>query len=146
MEALTNLTLGQLFGTAAGIAALISVFIEIAPIKVNPLSKLLGWAGEKFNGNVIQKVSDLEKKVMEMRDDNERQIAVNCRYRILRFGDEVLHGAHHSKDHFEQILLDIDTYEHYCAGHDDFKNNITHTTTEIILEAYKRCRAENDFL
>jgi len=146
MEQLANMTIGQLAGGAAGIFFLLSIFIEIAPIKINPISKFLKWLGKKINSDVIEKVDALEKEVMEMRQENEQQVAINCRYRILRFGDEVLHDVRHSKDHFEQILLDINAYERYCDKHVHFKNNITQTTTEIILERYKKCMADKDFL
>lgn len=146
MEELASMTLGQLLGGAAGIAAALSLFVEIAPIKINPISKFLKWLGRKINSDVLEKVGELETEVAEMRQENERQVVVSCRYRILRFGDEVMHGIRHSKDHFEQILLDIDEYERYCDEHRDFKNNITQNTTEIILERHKRCLVEHDFL
>jgi len=146
MEELLTMPLGSLIGGMAGIAFLLSVFIEITPIKINPISKFLKWLGKKINGDTMEKLEQLEGEIAEIKETNEKQVVVNCRYRILRFGDEILHGVYHSKDHFEQILLDIDTYEKYCDKHHDFKNNITQATTEIILEQYKECRAKGTFL
>ena len=77
--------------------------------------------------------------------DGEQE-AINCRYRILRFGDEVKHGTRHSQEHFEQILADIDAYEIYCKDHKDFKNNKTKVTTERILDVYRKCVETDDFL
>ena len=37
--------------------------------------------------------------------------ATTCRYRILRFNDEILHEQRHTKEHFDQILDDITRYE-----------------------------------
>ena len=70
---------------------------------------------------MIAKVDRLETEVQAMRKADGEQEAINCRYRILRFGDEVKHGTRHSQEHFEQILADIDAYEIYCKDHKDFK-------------------------
>ena len=43
MDKLMNLTVGQIVGRIAGIIAALSIFIEITPIKVNPISALLKW-------------------------------------------------------------------------------------------------------
>lgn len=140
------MTIGQIVGGSAGIVFLISFFIEITPIKINPISKFLRWLGRKINGDVLEKVEEMERELTKMRDANEEQVVINSRYRILRFGDEVLHDIKHSKDHFEQILLDISAYDRYCEKHEDFANNITKTTSQIILERYKKCLEENSFL
>jgi len=146
LEQLLSMPISSLIGGTAGLAFLLSICIEITPIKINPISKFLKWLGKKINGDTMEKLKQMEREIIEIKEANEQQIVVNCRYRILRFGDEILHGIYHSKDHFEQILLDIDTYEKYCDRHHDFKNNITQATTEIILEQYKECRAEGTFL
>jgi len=122
------------------------VFIEITPVKINPVSKFLAWLGRKINGEVISKVDKLEEQITTMQKVNDEQEAINCRYRILRFGDEVKHGTRHSQEHFEQILADIDAYEIFCKDHKDFKNNKTRVTTERILDVYRECVETDDFL
>lgn len=111
IETLSTVSVGQVLAGGAGVIALVSVFIEITPVKINPVSKFLAWLGRKINGEVIAKVDRLESEVQAMRKVNDEQEAINCRYRILRFGDEVKHGTRHSQEHFEQILADIDAYE-----------------------------------
>ena len=96
-------------------------------------------------GVEIAKVDRLETEVQAMRKADGEQEAINCRYRILRFGDEVKHGTRHSQEHFEQILADIDAYEIYCKDHKDFKNNKTKVTTERILDVYRKCVETDDF-
>lgn len=49
--------------------------------------------------------------------------ATTCRYRILRFNDEILHEQRHTKEHFDQILDDITRYEKYCDEHPEYENN-----------------------
>ena len=137
IETLSTVSVGQALTGGVTVVALVSVFIEITPVKINPVSKFLAWLGRKINSEVIAKVDRLETEMQE---------AINCRYRILRFGDEVKHGTRHSQEHFEQILADIDAYEIYCKDHKDFKNNKTKVTTERILDVYRKCVETDDFL
>lgn len=146
IETLSTVSVGQVLAGGAGVIALVSVFIEITPVKINPVSKFLAWLGRKINGEVISKVDKLEDQITTMQKVNDEQEAINCRYRILRFGDEVKHGTRHSQEHFEQILADIDAYEIFCKDHKDFKNNKTRVTTERILDVYRECVETDDFL
>jgi hypothetical protein len=81
-----------------------------------------------------------------MRNEEAERNAVECRTRILRFGDEILHEMEHSKEHFDQILRDITSYEHYCNSHPNFPNNNTVITTQIIKDTYRKRWDEHDFL
>ena len=146
IETISTVSVGQVLAGGAGVIALASVFIEITPVKINPVSKFLAWLGRKINGEVISKVDKLEDQITTMQKVNDEQEAINCRYRILRFGDEVKHGTRHSQEHFEQILADIDAYEIFCKDHKDFKNNKTRVTTERILDVYRECVETDDFL
>ncbi|MEG1593223.1 MAG: hypothetical protein RR350_02350 [Oscillibacter sp.] len=146
MEKIAAITIGEMLGGGATIAVLLSVFVEISPVKFNPISTFLKWMGKKMNGEVIEKVDQLEKEVTDLQASSAEQATVSCRARILRFGDEILHGVRHSKDHFDQTLRDVDTYESYCTDHPDFKNNITGITTEKIKDTYKKRLDQNDFL
>lgn len=146
IETISTVSVGQVLAGGAGMIALVSVFIEITPVKINPVSKFLAWLGRKINGEVISKVDKLEDQITTMQKVNDEQEAINCRYRILRFGDEVKHGTRHSQEHFEQILADIDAYEIFCKDHKDFKNNKTRVTTERILDVYRECVETDDFL
>lgn len=72
--------------------------------------------------------------------------ATNARYRILRFNDEVLHGTRHTKEHFDQILGDINSYESYCNAHPEYENNKAVLAIENIKKVYQKCATDNDFL
>lgn len=123
-----------------------TTLIQIAPIKLNPWSWLAKAIGKAINEEVIQKVDKLEQELKEQKKHMEEQTAKECRIRILRFGDEILHDVHHSKEHFDQILLDVTDYENYCKDHPEFKNNMTVLTTRRIMATYERCLEEHGFL
>lgn len=139
MESLMNATIGQLISGGLGFIAILSVFIEITPIKINPVSSFLRWLGKKMTGDIVARMDKLEHAV-------EERDAVNCRVRILRFSDEIRRKIRHSQESFDQVLEDLDVYEKYCAAHPDFKNNKTMMAKERIKAAYDACMEQNDFL
>lgn len=150
---LMKLTVGQIFGGIAGIIVVLSIFIEITPIKINPVSSFLKWIGKKANEDLKKQVEKLDEKVdgLEMKLEEseakaDKREAITCRVRILRFGDELRIGTPHSKENFDQVLSDIDTYKKFCDGHKDFENEKTVATTEIIKDNYRERISKNDFL
>lgn len=110
--------------------------IQITPIKINPWSWLARKVGRAINGEVLSKQDQLCTDLADLRFTVDERAAKDSRIRILRFGDEILHGREHSKEHFDQILQDITEYDQYCREHPDFKNNMTQITTQKIMETY----------
>ena len=132
--------------SGSGVVFIILTLIQLAPIKINPWSAIGKAIGKAINNEVIEKVDNLDSEVKSLKSEVAENVAVDCRARILRFGDEVLHGERHTKDHFEQILRDIKKYELYCEEHPKFENNVTELTSTRIAEIYKHCLDTNDFL
>ena len=128
------------------LAVLLLTAIQISPIKINPWSALAKFVGRAINHEVLEKVDKLDNEVKGLKFKVSENVAIQCRARILRFGDEVLHSTRHTKDHFDQILRDITSYEQYCEEHPEFENNITEITSSRIKEIYKNCLSDNDFL
>lgn len=123
-----------------------ATLIQISPIRVDPWTWLARKIGRAINGEVIDRMTQMEKRLDKMEADTEERDAKNARTRILRFGDECRRNVRHSQEHFDQVIEDIDNYEEYCAQHPDFKNNKAALTSARIKEAYQRCQKENDFL
>lgn len=99
----------------------------------------------RYQQRGLEKVGKLESELQCVRSGMAEEKAVNCRARILRFGDECLHGERHTKDHFDQTLRDIAAYERYCEDHPEFENNVTELTSDRIKTIYRRCLDSNDF-
>ncbi len=123
-------------------AVVVMSLVEISPIKINPWS----WIGKVLNKDILRKLEKVEKDVAEVKREVGESSAVTSRYRILRFDDEILHDIKHSKEHFDQILLDIDVYEKFCEEHPDFKNNLAVMAIKHIKSIYEKCSRENSFL
>ena len=140
------MNLQTMVGIGSGTAAVFLTLLEIVPIKINPWSALARKLGRAMNKEVLTKVENLEREVRDLRRASDERYAVDCRSRILRFGDELLHDVHHSKEHFDQILRDIKSYEDYCERHPAFENNTTLMTTKQILATYQHCMETHGFL
>ena len=120
--------------------------IQIAPIKINPWSWLVGLIHKFLFGKIEEKLDAIGKKVDKLESQQEEDKATQARTHILRFADELYNGGHHSKEYFDDILGDIDKYEKYCESHPDFLNNKTALSTQRIKETYEQLMVEHRFL
>ena len=130
----------------SGLLIALLTLIQIAPIKINPWSAIAKTLGRAINKEMMDKLESLDKEMKQLRDATALESALNCRVRIIHFGDETLHGQKHTKEHFDQILRDIDKYEHYCSTHPEFENNVTVLTSARIQDIYQKRLADGDFL
>lgn len=146
LEAISELSGGQLAGWAACIIAALATIVQVSPIKINPWSWAAKKIGRAINGEIIDKVDKLEKKIEDQDATREEDKAESNRTLILRFGDEVRRGAKHSKEHFDQTMRIIAKYNQYCDTHPRFENGVTHSTAEVIEEAYRKALREDGFL
>lgn len=143
------MTLNEILSLVENNKGLLGVFViiimsllEVSKIKINPWS----FIGNILNKGVISKMEKIEKDVAEVKKEIGENTATSSRYRILRFDDEILHNTKHTKEHFDQILIDIDVYEKFCDNHPDFKNNLAVMAIKHIKQVYQKCSSENSFL
>ena len=129
-----------------GIIVVLMTLIQITPIKLNPWSWIGRCIGRAINGEVLDKVQTLAQDVKQNKADDDEKWVTLSRTHILRFGDELLHGVSHSKEHFDQILDDISKYELYCDSHKDYPNGKAIATIKQIKKTYQKCLEENNFL
>lgn len=136
-----------------GALVLLLTLVQISPIKINPWSALGRLIGKALNGDVLEKLSEIEGKVdaLEKRDaqqdaEREQDKALDARRRILQFADEIRRRDRHSEEHFNNVYEDIKFYSNYCRLHEDFENDRAKTSIKIIEETYEKCVRENDFL
>ena len=129
-----------------GILLILMTLIQVTPIKINPWSWIGRTIGRAINGELLTKVDNLSKELADHKEKSAERHATLCRAHILRFGDEVLHGVPHSKEAYDNILLDIDSYEEYCDAHPGYKNNVALATIKHIKKMYQKHLDEDSFL
>lgn len=130
-ETITNLTIG---GWLA-FFIIVSLFIEIIPVKINPV----GWLGERLNATMYKRVDKIEKKLDE-------HIAQSYRNKILAFQDSLLlQGcSKFTKEQYDEVLLAITDYENYCKNN-DVKNDKCVLAIKYIKRSYTECQNGRSF-
>lgn len=130
-----------------------STLIEVSPIKVNPWSWIAQLIGRALTKDLMGEVKELRVEHRELKEDLQTHIDVSderdikqCRLRILRFNDELLQGTRHTKEHFDNILEDIDEYETYCRTHPNYENNKAVLAISNCKKTYLKCVDEKSFL
>lgn len=129
-----------------GLLIILAGMIKIPPIKINFWSWLGRLIGKAINGEVLERVNELATELNTLKGEEELERARQARQRILRFNDEILHAQRHTKEHFDEILEDIDLYENYCREHEEYENNKAVLAIATIRDIYKKCLKEHDFL
>lgn len=129
-----------------GLLVILAGMIKIPPIKINFWGWLGRLVGRTINGEVLERVNELAMEVNTLKGEEELERARQARQRILRFNDEILHAQRHTKEHFDEILEDIDLYEKYCREHEEYENNKAVLAIATIRDIYKKCLKEHDFL
>ena len=124
-------------------AVIIAVcFIKIPKIELN----IWGIIGKSINKDVTSKVNTLKSEVSELKNDFEVHAVNSCRERILRFNSEIMSdNKTHNKEYYDEILSDIDKYEHYCLNHPDYPNNKALLSIENIKKTYSDLLERGDF-
>lgn len=152
-EILGNISLLQIIEYLVVGVIVIFTILEKSGSKYNPWSAILRGIGRTLNGEVFKKFDtmeadfeDLKGRMEKLQSDFEEDKAVSARIRIARFADELRLKVQHSKDHFDQTMLDITYYENYCATHPAFRNEITVSSIILIKKVYQELLEENGFL
>lgn len=136
-------------GLGSVVIAVLMSIVQVSKIPINPWS----WIGNAFNKGLAETIKEHGGKIDKLSskiDDIENQIsedkAMTARYRIIRFDDEIRHGVLHTKEHYDQIIIDIDTYEEFCRKNPWFRNNQAYLAISNIKHKYEEHNVDNSFL
>lgn len=96
---------------------------------------------------IVSEIRGMRDEIKALRDDVEKDKAVDARRRILQFSDGLIHEERrHSKEFFDQVMDDITDYEKYCDAHKDFKNNKAVASIAHIKKTYSERLENKEFL
>lgn len=141
-----------LMGGGGALVAFLTL-VEIAPIKVNPWSRIAKAIGRAFNADVLDELRTVKDQQSRTQQKLEEHISVDDernadghRQRILQFNNELLRDIPHSREDFIEILAEIDFYENFCTEHKEYKNSrCVHAITNI-GRVYDERLKKHDFL
>ncbi len=125
--------------------ALFCVFFEIAPIKLHPVSALLGWLGKKLTGGIQKDISDLRGDVADLRKDVDEQRMSSIRTLVLDFSNSCLNGRQHTKEEFDHVLEENKVYEKLVQRY-GVENEVYTEAYAYIKRIYRKRMDKRDFL
>ena len=131
--------------TLLSIVVIISIFIEITPIKVNPLSALFKWIGTVTNKDINEKLNGMSNKL----DDVSKRIDIieinDMRSTILDFANSCMNQRKHTKEEFEHVI-DLHTQYEEKISEKGIKNGRMELAFKYISDLYVKCLNEDSFL
>ena len=134
------------------ICLVLSVFIQITPIKINPWSRLFKWIGKLINSESDKKIDEVIKKVDSLKqelNDTQKSIDENekdrIRWEILDFATSCRNGQRHTQDEFLHIITLNDKYRQLLAKTNE-TNGVFDVEYEYIKNLYAEKQKTNDFL
>lgn len=139
----------------AGIAAVLSIVIEVTPIKINPWSMIFKWIGkmigQAINAPVLTELKTMRGDLDSVRselEDTKREQQENekdrIRWEILDFANSCRNGRRHTKDEYEHVFRMNDKYENMLKPGE--KNSYFEAEYEYIKHLYSERQEKNDFL
>lgn len=140
------MTAKDLIFSGGGALLLLMTLVQIAPIKLNPWSRLAQWIGKAINADTTKALSDIKEQLDRHITMDDRRTAEGHRAGILHFNNELLRNIDHTKEEFIEVLLEIDAYETYCREHPDYPNNRAILAIGNIKRSYKDRLCKHDFL
>lgn len=122
------------FGIGGFAFVLLTVFVEITPIKLNPIQ----WIGSRFNSGIRNDIDKMQKKLDE-------HIVQSYRNIILEFQNELLSGKLHTQEQFNVVLQACDAYEAYIEEN-NIRNGVITQAIEYIRQTHIQCLSARSFI
>lgn len=123
----------------------ISIFIEITPVKINPLSFLIKWVGDSFNRDAREKLSSISLQLNDVSNRIDKIEINDMRSAILDFANSCMNERKHTKEEFEHII-DLHTQYEETIAKRGMRNGRVDLAFKYISELYDKCLHENSFL
>ena len=131
--------------TLGWIIAILSIFIEISPIKISPLSAIIKWISKIITGDTGNKIDSLIKKVDILENNVTENEKDRIRWEILDFANSCRNDRKHTRDEFQHIVTLNDKYKNLLEKTHD-KNGVFEVEMKYIKDLYAEKLEKNDFL
>ena len=132
--------------------AILCTIVQVAPIKINPWDFLLGWIGERFNSGINKRINEVNDRVNNLEETIDKHIE-KCdiddwkkkRNYIIKFVNEGVNGARHTKESFENVITLCDEYEEYVKQNPNVHNGVINDSIYAIRTKYQEHLIKADF-
>lgn len=146
------MSIGEIIAAIGAGLAVLSTFIEVSKIKINPWSSLFKWIGSKMMEDVkteIKEIKDEQKELAKKQEELKRQRAIDAadaiKAEIFKFYNECQKGQRHSEAEFNHIIQQNKKYEDLIEETGE-ENGVYTAEYKYILAIYEKCQVEKDFL
>lgn len=132
-------------GNWVPVGIILSLVVDISPIKINPWKTAFGWIGQLITADVMKEIREIKETQKEQQatiDENEKD---RIRFEVLDFANSCRRGVHHTKDEFEHIISLHVKYERLLKKTND-ENGVFTEEYNYILEIYHECQREDKFV
>lgn len=152
IEALSGITVGDIAKWAGLLLVGILSIFEFTKIKVNPISAIFRWIGNKINAPLIERIdeiantqNDQKKKLEDLQDSMDDNEIDRIRWEILDFANSCRNGRLHTQDEFIHIIS-LNTKYHDILAKRNLSNGLIDLEYSYIEKLYKKCSEKNNFL
>ena len=113
---------GMQMSTVISVLLIVGTFIDISPIKLNPLKAIIRFIGKSFNSSIEREISGFKKEVNEkfellqeeqsmqrealdklLHDQESKEIS-GIRWEIIDFDNSIVNGCKHTREQYRHIL------------------------------------------
>lgn len=122
-----------------------SLFIQISPIKINPWSALIKWAGKLIVGETCGKIDTLIKNIANLDKEVKENEKDRIRWEILAFANSCHSGVRHTQDEFRHIIELNDKYRNLLEDTHD-SNGVFNVEYTYIYDLYQKLTQKNAFM
>jgi Rps23 Pro-64 3,4-dihydroxylase Tpa1-like proline 4-hydroxylase len=120
------------------VVLIVSIFIDLSPIKFNPIKMILSWFGRYLNKSIQTEITGFKEEVSEklallqeeqtaqrntldkiVRDREAREIS-RLKWEVIEFETSIRdeNGMKHSREQYRHILDEADKYERIAVSAD----------------------------
>ena len=117
----------------------IGIVVDLTPgIKIQPVRWAIKQLGNLLNSDLKKQLDVLQKEFQDHKIDSWRR-------EILDFANSCINHRRHTKEEFDHILDISAKYKKYIEDN-KLTNGQVDVAEEYIIEIYKECMRENDFI
>lgn len=127
------------------IIVVLSTCIEIAPIKINPLSFLFKWIGDIINKDIKEQLHSVSTQLDDVSDRIDKIEINDTRSTILDFANSCMNERRHTKEEFDH-MIDLHTEYEEKIAEKGMKNGRVDLAFKYISDLYMKCQKEDSFL
>ena len=156
----------KVFSAFSAIAVSLSAIIALLSAIFKPIRSAVSWCYKRIVGNkdkneaVLKRIddventlskkidsvrTDLEDKIKEVSDSNDKNEKNRIRWEILDFANSCKNSRRHTQDEYKHIIEAHDEYELLLEKTGE-KNGFLDAEYEYILKQYTEHQEKNDFL